>query len=96
MCKDGNRPAKSKHSLLKMWPAPKFVRNVVKFIGFVQFYFWFIPNFEMHVASLHTVCKQECTKPVAKHWTPEAEGAWEDLKDAILLDPCIQQFDVIS
>ncbi len=47
----------------------------------------------MHAAPLRTVCKQEYTKPVAKHWTPEAEAAWEDLKDAILLDPCIQQFD---
>jgi hypothetical protein len=47
----------------------------------------------MHAAPLGTVCKQEYTKPVANQWTPEAEGAWEDLKDAILSDPCIQQFD---
>jgi hypothetical protein len=47
----------------------------------------------MCAAPLRTVCKQEYTKPVAKHWMPEAEGAWEDLKDAILSDPCIQQFN---
>jgi hypothetical protein len=47
----------------------------------------------MRVAPLRTVCKQEYTEPVANHWTPEAEGAWEDLKNAILSDPCIQRFD---
>jgi hypothetical protein len=47
----------------------------------------------MRAEPLRTVCKQEYTEPVAAHWTPEAEGAWEDLKEAILSDPCIQRFD---
>jgi hypothetical protein len=34
MCNDGNLPAQSKHSLLKTWPAPEFVRDVAKLIGF--------------------------------------------------------------
>jgi hypothetical protein len=93
ICEDGNPLVQSKHSLLKTWPAPEFVRDIVKLIGFAQFYSQFIPNFEMRVAPLRTVCKQEYTKLVAQHRTPEAEGAWEDLKDAILLDPCIQRFD---
>ena len=46
----------------------------------------------MHAGPLRTICKQEYAEPVAQHWTPEAEGAWEDLKEAILLNPCIQQF----
>ena len=37
--------------------------------------------------------KQEYTKDVGPHWTPEAQAAWEDLKGAILTDPCIQRFD---
>ncbi len=93
MCDNGNRPAQSKHSLLKTWPAPEFVHGIAKLIGFAQFYSGFIPNFEMRAESLRTICKQEYTKPVAAHWTPEAEGAWEDLKDAILSDPCIQRFN---
>jgi hypothetical protein len=93
VCKDGNHLPQSKHSLLKTWPAPEFIRDVAKLIGFAQFYSRFIPNFEMRVAPLHIVCKQEYTKPVAQHWTPEAEVAWEDLKDTILSDPCIQRFD---
>ena len=79
--------------LLKTWPAPEFVRDVAKFISFDQFYSRFIPNFEMRVAPLRTVTKEEYTHPIARHWTPDAEQAWDDLKDAILLEPCIQRFD---
>ena len=93
MCDDGNRPAQSKYMLLKTWPAPEFVRNVVKFIGFAQFYSRFIPNFEMHAASLRTLIKEEYTDPIAQHWTPDAEHAWKYLKDAIISDPCIQCFN---
>ena len=44
---DGNRPAMSKHQLLKHWPTPVIVRDVAKFVGFMQFYTRFIPNFEI-------------------------------------------------
>jgi hypothetical protein len=93
VCKDGNRPAQSKHGLLKSWPAPELVRDVAKLISFAQFYSQFIPSFKMHAEPLCHICKQEYTTPLAAHWTPEAEGAWEDLKEAIMSDPCIQRFD---
>jgi hypothetical protein len=85
VCKDGNRPAQSKHGLLKSWPAPELVHDVAKLIGFVQFYSRFIPNFKIRAEPLCRICKQEYTEPVAAYWTPEAEGAWEDLKEAIVL-----------
>jgi hypothetical protein len=44
---DGNRPAMSKHQLLDHWPTPEFVRNIVSFIGFVQFCSAFIFYFEI-------------------------------------------------
>ena len=47
----------------------------------------------MRVAPLCSVTKQEYSDPIAQHWTPKTEQAWDDLKDAILLDPCIQRFD---
>ena len=37
VCNYGIRPAQSKFMLLKTWPAPEFVRDVAKFIGFAQF-----------------------------------------------------------
>ena len=42
VCSEGNCPAKSKHQLLETWPAPELVRDVAKFLGFVQFYSRFI------------------------------------------------------
>ncbi len=90
VCKDGNRPAQSKHGLLKSWLAPELVRDIAKLIGFAQFYSRFISNFKMCAERLRHICKQEYTKPIAAHWTPKAEGAWEDLKEAIMSDPCIQ------
>ena len=77
--------------LLKTWTAPEFVHDVAKFIGFAQFYSRFIPNFEMRAAPLHTLIKY--TDPIAQHWTPDPEHAWNDHKDAIISDPCIQRFD---
>ena len=93
VCPEGNRPAKSKHQLLETWPAPELVRDVAKFLGFLQFYSRFIPNFEIRVEALCTVTKQEYTKDVGPHWTPEAQAAWGDLKGSILANPCIQRFD---
>ncbi len=58
---------------------PELVRDVAKFLGFVQFYSRFIPNFEIRVEALRTVTKQDYTKNVRPHWTPEAQAAWEDL-----------------
>jgi hypothetical protein len=38
VCPEGNCPGQSKHQLLTTWPQPELVRDIAKFIGFVQFY----------------------------------------------------------
>ncbi len=45
VCADGNWPAQSKHNLLHHWKTPEVVRDVAKFVGFLQFYSRFVPNF---------------------------------------------------
>jgi hypothetical protein len=88
------RPAKSKYQLREtLWSALEIGRNVAKVIGFCQFYSHFIPYFEIHAVPFRTVTQQEYTEVVALHWTPESMEAWEDLKNAIQSDPCIQRFD---
>ena len=52
VCADGNRPAQSKHVLLKSWPIPEIVRDVAKFVGFAQFYSRWIQNFELRIMPL--------------------------------------------
>jgi hypothetical protein len=90
ICANGNRPAKSKHSLLLAWPAPEFVRNVAKFIGFCQFYSCFIHHFELRIAPLRKLTKHEYTNPIKPLWTDAAQAAWEDMRTAIVSDPCLK------
>jgi hypothetical protein len=93
VCLDGIHLEKSKHRLLETLLVPEIVHDVAKFIGFCQFYSRFIPNFEIHVLPLQGVTKQQYTDAVGPFWMPKAKGAWDDLKGAILSDPCIQRFD---
>jgi hypothetical protein len=93
VCANGNWPAKSKHNLLLTWPAPEFVRNVAKFIGFCQFYSRFIHHFELCIAPLRELTKHEYTDPLGPLWTDTAQAAWDDMRNAIIADPCLQRFD---
>ena len=70
---DGNRPAMSKHELLRHWPIPQLVQDVASFVGFLQFYSKFIPNFEIHVEPLRRIMEHEYTMALGNKWTPEAK-----------------------
>jgi hypothetical protein len=90
---DGNRPAKSKHELLTTWPSPELVRDVAKFIGFAQFYSRFIHHFEFRISPLREICKNDYTNPVAQYWSDDAQNAFDEMRTAIISDPCLQRFD---
>ena len=90
---DGNRPAMSKHELLKHWPVPVLVRDVASFVGFLQFYSKFIPHFEIRAEPLRRIMAREYTEEVGDLWTPEANAVFDDLRNAILCDPCLRRFD---
>ena len=52
VCTNDNRPAQSKHSLLKSWPVFKIARDVSSLLGFMNFYATYIPWFEERAAPL--------------------------------------------
>ncbi len=79
----------SKHELLKHWPIPVLVCDVASFVGFLQFYSKFIPNFEIRVEPLHTIMAREYTEEVGDLWTPEAQSTFDELRNSILGDPCL-------
>jgi hypothetical protein len=82
----------SKHQLLKHWPQPETICNVAKIVGFVHFYCKFIPRFEIRIAPLHVLTTNfEYTDPVTPHWTTAARESFEDIKQSILLDPCLMR-----
>jgi hypothetical protein len=94
VCSDGNRPAMSKHQLLQHPPQPETVRDVAKIIGFAQFYSKFIPHFELRIAPLcRLTTKFEYTKLVAPHRSAPAQAAFDDIKQAILSNPCLKWFN---
>lgn len=90
---DGNRPAQSKHQLLQAWPTPEIVRDVASFVGFAIFYSLFIPLFEVRIARLREIMKFEYTESVGRHWDNRAKPEWDDIRHAILSDPCLHRFD---
>jgi hypothetical protein len=93
VCAEGNHPAQSKRTLLKTLSALKTVRNVAKFIGsIVQFYSRFIHNFKIWITPLRKIAKQEFTNPVAPYWMDAAQVASNNIKNAILSNPCIMCF----
>jgi hypothetical protein len=94
VCPKGNHPTQSKHQLLTTWPHPELVRDIAKFIRFVQFYSKFIHHFELRVTPLRElVTNNEYVDPVAPIWTEATQRAMDDLKESILSDPCLMRFD---
>ena len=53
----------------------------------------FIPLFELRVQRLRQIAKEESTTPITDLFDKEARDEWEDIKEAILSDPCLRRYD---
>ena len=93
VCTDGNRPAQSKHSLLKSWPVFRIARDVSSFLGFLNFYGTYIPWFEERAAPLRELSKLDMQSNIEHLMKEEHFKARHDLIMAILSDPCLARFD---
>jgi hypothetical protein len=69
------------------------VCDVASFVGFLQFYSKFIPCFELRTAPLRAIMTREYTKAIGSSWTPKAQQTFNELRQAILSDPCLCRFD---
>ena len=69
----------SKHELIKHWPIPELVRDVASFVGFLQFYSKFIPNFKIRVEPLRRIMDREYTEVVGALWTSDVQFTFDDL-----------------
>jgi hypothetical protein len=90
VCPNGNQPAMSKHQLLHHWPLPIIVRNVAKLVGFMQFYSRFIPDFEVRIAPLWKLMREEYTEPLSVKWILITIAAWNDMCKAVIKDLCLR------
>ncbi len=94
VCPNRNRPAQSKHQFHQTWPKPEIICNVAKFIGFIQFYRKYIHHFELQISSLQTLTiKQEYTEPVNGIWNDGCQCFFDDIRQAIISDPCLLHFN---
>ncbi len=90
VCPNGNRPAMSKHQLLIHWPKPVVVRDVAKYVGFLQFYSRFIPNFEVRISPLREIMRADYASSIGDGWTPSADAVFNEMRNEILSDPCLR------
>lgn len=71
------------------WVTPKNVKDVQSFLGFTNFYQWFILNYSKLTSSLTVLTKNK----VVFKWTKECQIAFEKLKQAFPSALILRQFD---
>ncbi len=66
------------------------MRDVAKFIGFAQFYSKYIHHFELRIIPLRELtAKHEYTDPVVGIWTKACQRSLDDIREAIISNPCL-------
>jgi hypothetical protein len=83
----------SKHQLLQHWPSPVIVHDVAKFVRFMQFYLQFIPNFKIRTTPLRDILWEDNFSTIGDLWTPAAKSAFNQMRNAILSNPCLQWYN---
>ena len=80
---------------IKDWPRPKTHRDVQVFLGFANFYRRFIYQYSKIASPLTDLLQgsKEGKKPGPLNWTPEAQSAFEELRDTFTKAPLLVHFD---
>ena len=81
---DGVQPIPEKVQAIQRWPQPRTTRALRGFLGLVGFYGRFIKGYATIAAPhSHLLTKSDFV------WTPEAEHAFQTLKDAVMMAPVL-------
>ena len=64
------------------WPTPTNKKEVQSFLGFTNFYCWFIRDFSRHAHPLFDLTRND----VKWRWTMEEQSAFDALKSASDID----------
>ncbi len=70
---------------IRDWPTPTKTKDVRSFLGFCSYYRKFIQGFAGIASPLHQLTEKD--RPF--HWTPEADKAFQDLKDMFTSPPVL-------
>ena len=73
------KPIPSKIEAIKRIPSPKEMKDVMQFLGSVNFYSKFIEKLHINLKPLYTLLHHD----VKFQWTPELEKLFQDVKNAM-------------
>ncbi|KAK3520635.1 hypothetical protein QTP70_029419 [Hemibagrus guttatus] len=82
----GIRMDKGKVAAIRDWPTLTTVKELQRFLGFANFYRWFIQNYSSIANPLTSLLRD---KPKSLSWTSSAEEAFNTLKEAFTTAPLL-------
>ena len=84
-----------KIEVIKKWPVPTNVMEVQSFLGFMGYYWWFIPTFAQVAQPLHELTSGENVgkKKAAIRWNVRCQQAFDDLKRLCTIVPILAYMD---
>jgi len=74
------------------WPAPMNKKEVQSFLGFTNFYRWFIKGFSEHARSLFDLTQND----IKWNWGPTEQSAFDQLKQSVTAVPVLISPDSTS
>jgi hypothetical protein len=95
---EGLKMDPAKVEAIEKWERPQTIKDVQSFLGFANYYRQFIEKYSKVAAPLTDMTKG-LNKGVVKgtglvfEWTPEAQLAFEQLKQAFVKEPILKHFD---
>jgi len=85
---------KSRVDSIQEWPVPKSVHDVQVFLGFCNFYRRFICAYSRVVLPITNLLRtKDKNNPTTFQWTPDAQTAFNTLKQLFTTAPILRHFD---
>ncbi|KAK3520772.1 hypothetical protein QTP70_032340 [Hemibagrus guttatus] len=84
--RSGVRMDEKKVAAVRDWPTPTSVKELQQFLGFANFYRWFIKDYSSITSPLTNLLRN---KPKALTWTPATTQAFDTLKKSFTIAPLL-------
>ncbi|KAK3535066.1 hypothetical protein QTP70_003030 [Hemibagrus guttatus] len=84
--RSGIHKDEKKVAAVRNWPTPTSVKDLQRFLGFANFYQWFIQDYSSITSPLTSLLRN---KPKTLTWTPAATQAFDKLKTAFTTAPLL-------